>query len=84
MGKPFEVKEFDSIICNADYKDDEKYKYLHKNIFWNLANFLVQNVLSVPIKELYAKLKFRIKYIGKEKLKKYKKSKKVLAKVTAL
>ena len=52
---------------------DEKYKYLHKNIFWNLAHFLVQNVLSVPIKLLYAKLKFRIKYIGKEKLKKYKK-----------
>ena len=40
---------------------DEKYKYLHKNIFWNLAHFLVQNVLSVPIKVLYAKLKFRIK-----------------------
>ena len=53
---------------------DEKYKYLHKNIFWNLAHFLVQNVLSVPIKVLYAKLKFRIKYIGKEKLKKYKKA----------
>lgn len=30
MGNPFEVKEFDSIICNADYKDDEKYKYLDK------------------------------------------------------
>ena len=52
---------------------DEKYKYLHKNIFWNLAHFLVQNVLSVPIKVLYAKLKFRIKYIGKEKLKPYRK-----------
>ena len=52
---------------------DEKYKYLHKNIFWNLAHFLVQNVLSVPIKVLYAKLKFRIKYIGKETIKKYKK-----------
>ena len=41
---------------------DEKYKYLHKNIFWNLAHFLVQNVLSVPIKVLYAKLKFRLIY----------------------
>lgn len=30
MGKPFEVKEFDSIICNVDYKDDEKYKYLNQ------------------------------------------------------
>ena len=52
---------------------DQNYKYLHKNIFWNIAHFLVQNVLSVPIKVLYAKLKFRVKYIGKEKLKKYKK-----------
>lgn len=52
---------------------DEKYKYLHKNIFWNLAHFFVQNVLSVPIKVLYAKIKFRIKYIGKEKIKEYKK-----------
>lgn len=52
---------------------DGSYKYLHKNIFWNLAHFLVQNVLSVPIKVLYAKIKFRLKYVGKEKLKKYKK-----------
>ena len=28
---------------------DQNYKYLHKNIFWNIAHFLVQNVLSVPI-----------------------------------
>ena len=50
---------------------DENYKYLHKNIFWNLAHFLVQNVLSVPLKILYAKIKFRIKYVGKEKLKNF-------------
>ena len=30
MDKPFEVKEFDTIICNEDYKDDEKYKYLNQ------------------------------------------------------
>lgn len=52
---------------------DENYKFLHKNILWNLAHFLVQNVLSVPLKYLYAKIKFRVKYIGREKLKKYKK-----------
>ena len=33
----------------------------------------MQNVFSVPIKVLYSKFKFRIKYVGKEKLKKYKK-----------
>ena len=40
MGKPFEVKEFDSIICNADYTDDEKYKYLNQKEFENLGRKL--------------------------------------------
>ena len=44
MGKPFEVKEFDSIICNADYKDDEKYKYLNQKEFQNLVAF----IMSLP------------------------------------
>lgn len=51
---------------------DEKYKYVHKNPLWNLCSFVLQNILSVPIKILYAKIKFRIKYIGKEKIKPYK------------
>ena len=54
-------------------KIDENYKYIHKNVIWNATAFLLQNVLSVPIKYLYAKIKFKIKYIGKEKLKKYRK-----------
>lgn len=52
---------------------DENYKYVHKDPLWNLCSYLVQNVLSVPIKNLYSSLKFRIKYIGKGKIKKYKK-----------
>lgn len=52
---------------------DENYKYLHKNPLWNIASFIVQNILSMPIKYLYAKIKFKIRYIGKEKLKSYKK-----------
>lgn len=51
---------------------DENYKYIHKNPLWNLTSVLLQNVLSMPIKILYGKIKFKIKYIGKEKLKKYK------------
>lgn len=53
-------------------KIDENYKYIHKNPLWNLCSILLQNVISVPIKILYSKIKFRIKYIGKEKLKPYK------------
>ena len=54
-------------------KIDENYKYIHKNIIWNTTAFLLQNILSLPIKYLYAKLKLKIKYVGKEKYKTYKK-----------
>lgn len=50
---------------------DENYKY-QKNTFWNICSKLIQNVFSMPIKITYAKVKFKIKYIGKEKFKKYK------------
>ena len=52
---------------------DKNYKYIHKNPLWDFCSFFIQNILSMPIKILYGKLKFRIKYIGKEKLKQYKK-----------
>ncbi len=51
---------------------DENYKFIHKNIFWNMSSYLWQNILTLPIKWLYARCKFNIKYIGKEKLKEYK------------
>lgn len=50
---------------------DENYKYTHHKL-WDFASFCMQNVLSMPIKILYSKIKFRIKYVGKEKLKPYK------------
>lgn len=50
---------------------DENYKY-QKNTFWNICSKLIQNVFSMPIKIIYAKAKFKIKYVGKEKFKKYK------------
>ena len=50
---------------------DENYKYLHHKL-WDFASICMQNFLSMPIKILYSKIKFRIKYVGKEKLKHYK------------
>lgn len=47
---------------------DEKYKYEH-NILWNLASYVLQNFISMPIKYLHAKIKFRIKFVGKKKFK---------------
>ena len=52
---------------------DENYKYIHKNPIWNMCCYIVQNILSIPIKVGYAKMKFRFKVIGKEKLSSYKK-----------
>lgn len=54
-------------------KVDKNYKYIHKNPLWNLASILTQNVLSMPLKYFYAKLKLHVKFVGKEKLKKAKK-----------
>ncbi len=51
-------------------KIDKNYKY-NKNSLWDLCSLIVQNVLSMPIKVGYAKIKFKIQYIGKDKLKKY-------------
>lgn len=45
---------------------DERYNYKHSFI-WECFSALLQNVLSVPIKWIYLKCKFRHKFIGKEK-----------------
>lgn len=46
---------------------DGSYAYFHGRI-WDLFSLLVQNVLSMPVKLLYAHMKFRVRYIGREKL----------------
>lgn len=67
-----ELKDEFSTAKIIPRKIDENYRYVH-NLFWNVCSYLLQNVLSMPIKVLYSKIKFRIQYIGKEKLKPYKK-----------
>lgn len=51
----------------------ENYKYKHGKV-WNVCSYIIQNFLSMPIKIGYAKIKFRIKFVGKEKIKPYKKT----------
>ena len=50
---------------------DENYKYNH-NILWDFCSCILQNFISMPIKLLYQKIRFRLKYVGKENLKKCK------------
>lgn len=51
---------------------DEKYRYERGGV-WNFVSWIIQNILSMPVKIGYAKLKFRHKFVGKEKLKGFKK-----------
>ena len=46
---------------------DREYPYF-RGPFWNFCSAAVQNVLTMPVKVLYSKWKFRLKYVGKEKL----------------
>ena len=52
-------------------KIDENYKYKH-GVIWNITSYIIQNFISMFIKVPYQKIKFKLKYIGKEKLKKCK------------
>lgn len=40
MGKLLEVREFDVITGNSDYKDDDNFKYLHNDAFADLVEFI--------------------------------------------
>lgn len=52
---------------NVSFGDD--YKYIHKNIFWKIGSFIVYRIIMTPIAYLYLKLKFKTKFIGRNKLK---------------
>ena len=41
----------------------EKFKY-KKGLIWNACSLFIQNVLSMPIKWCYLRIKFRHKFIG--------------------
>lgn len=47
---------------------DENYPYFHGKL-WDFCSLLIQNVFSMPIKLIYQKAKFHLKYVGREKLK---------------
>ena len=40
MKNILDVREYDTIICNLDYKDDDRYKYLDKLLFKELDEFI--------------------------------------------
>ena len=50
---------------------DGDYRYAHGRL-WDFFSLIIQSILSMPIKTLFLKIKFRMIYIGKEKLREYK------------
>lgn len=46
---------------------DGNYRYFHGRV-WDLCSLSVQNLFSMPIKVLYQKIKFHLRYIGRDKL----------------
>lgn len=49
-----------------------EYKYIHSNPIWNICEFILYRIIMTPIAFLYSKIKFRMKIIGREKLKEVK------------
>ncbi len=53
---------------------DEAYNYCPNGFWWRSFSFVLQNIVTVPLKVLYAKIKFHHCLIGREKLKPYQKT----------
>ena len=52
----------------------EDFPYVRKNIFYNIAAFIVYRIFVTPFAFLFCKIKFGMKIVGKEKIKPYKKA----------
>lgn len=52
-------------------KIDKNYKYIHKNPLWNIASFIIYRIIFLIPAFIYSKIKFRLKIVGREKIKKY-------------
>ena len=74
-----EVKIFDNELeddfannTNIDtVKIDKNYKYIHKNPLWNIVSFIIYRIICLIPAFIYSKIKFRLKIVGREKIKKY-------------
>lgn len=53
-------------------KIDGKYKYIHKNFFWNITSFVLYRLIATPVAYIYTKFKFGLKVENKSILKKHK------------
>lgn len=70
----FYTDELNDDFTGSDIKAKKitgEYNYAPKNIFWNVAAFILYRLIATPLAYLYVKLKFGYKLIGRNVLKKY-------------
>lgn len=52
---------------------DEKFKYVHKNVFWRAAAFLLYYCVAISLVSFYERVILQVKFVNKKAVKKYKK-----------
>ena len=70
----FYTDELNDDFAGSDVKAKKitgRYNYAPKNIFWNVAAFVLYRLVATPIAYLYVKVKFGYKLKGRDILKKY-------------
>ena len=58
----------------SNKKIDKNYKYLHKNLFYNLWSFFTYRFIATPLVWIYYKLIKKVKFINTKVLKQHKKN----------
>lgn len=64
-----ELEDEFSTPIKKDVVIDEKWKYIHNNIFYKFFAFIVFRIITVPLSALFLKIKFKHKIINKKVLK---------------
>lgn len=74
----FYENELEDDFANNDrietVKINSNYKYIHKNILWHIASFILYRIIALIPALIYSKIKFHLKIVGREKIKEYRKN----------
>ena len=65
--------EFSGVGKRRKVEVGKDFRYIQKNIFWRIARFFVYRVVMTPFAYLFCFFRFRMKVVGKEKLRPYRK-----------
>lgn len=67
-----EVNDEFSGVTRKQIVVDENFKYIHKNIFYKILEFIVHRIIVTPFAQCYRMFKFHNKLYGKSKVKGFK------------